>query len=864
MKGKINPPRIANWLLSRLLGEAQAEEFLGDLEEIYQDRFSSKGKFHAKGMYWLDTLHLLLGFTSFRKNTIHRPAMFKHNLLLSWRIMRRDKAFSLINISGLTLGMLVALFIVFWIKDEWSYDKFHKNRDHIYSVFRHTKFTDEVFTGNAVPYPLVQALEEDYPDVEKMALIRQRPPSILQGNEIMGRASGFYANADFFSLFSWKLLAGDTAVLLQDPYSVVISASLAEKYYGSDWKADNAAVGQHILVNNDKEYRVTGVFEDIPSHSSLQFDFVLSIKAYLNHSSGIESWENSNFQLYVQLRPDADVQLVNEKIKLLQNEHIEGFSSEIFLHPLTKLHLGASFENGTPVLSKMSYYIRIFSLVAFFILLIAGINFINLTVAKAIDRAKEIGIRKAIGAGRGSIISQFTSHSLLLVGISFAFAILLFFLALPLFNTLTGKDVIIQFMDRATILSFAGIGLLSVAITSLYPALFLSSLQAVQVLKGSFRLSNRGLLMRKSMVVFQFAISVLLIVGTLTIYKQISYIQSKNLGLDRENVIYTHLNQSLREKLPAVKEELLRQPGIEWVSSSSQSPLDVTSGTHSYAWPGLVEESRKEIHTLSIDYDFLEVMDMKLQKGRDFDMAFRTDSISYLVNEAFQQFMGEENPVGKRVEMYGREAGSIIGVVEDFHISSLHHKIEPLIISLKPEDTYRLFVRTQAGKAKEALASLEKVYEEFSPNVPFDYYFLDENFHATYQKELVVGHLAIALTALAVLIACLGLLGLTTFTAHQRLKEISIRKTLGANVPSILFLLTRDFVLLIVWALLVALPLSYWLMQQWLHNFAYHINIDLSIFLLAAGGLIIITLLTISIQTLKVAIVNPAEILRSE
>lgn len=864
MKRNTNPPRLANWLLGRILGEAQAEEFLGDLEEIHQDRFSRKGKFYAKGMYWLDTLHLLVGFSSFRKLKINRPNMFKHNLLVSWRMLKRDKAFSLINISGLTLGMLVALFIVFWIKDEWSYDKFHKNHDRIYSVFRHTTFADQVFTGNSVPYPLVQTLEEDYPEVEKMALIRQRPPSVLLGNEIMGRANGLYANEAFFSLFSWELMAGDATVLLTDPYSIVISAALAEKYFGSNWKVKDRAIGQSILINNDREFKVTGVFEDIPTHSSLQFDFVLPINEYLSSANGIEHWDNSNFQLYLQLRQDADVAQVNEKIKLLQNEHIEGFTSEIFLHPLAELHLGASFENGTQVLSKMSYYIRIFSLIAFFILLIAGINFINLTIAKAIDRAKEIGIRKAIGAGRMSIISQFTSHSLLLVGISFAFAILLFFLALPLFNTITGKNVIIQLIDTATIFSFASIGLLSVAITALYPAIFLSSLQAVQVLKSSFRLTNRGLLMRKGMVVFQFAVSVLLIVGTLTIYKQIRYIQSKNLGLDRENVIYTHLNRTLREKLPSIKEELLRMPGIEWVSSSSQSPLDVTSGTHSYAWPGLSEESRTEIHTLSVNYDFLEVMDMKLTQGRDFDSSFGSDSVSYVVNEAFQQLMGVENPIGKRVEMWGRETGAIIGVVGDFHMSSLHHKIEPLIMLLRPEDTHRLFVRTQAGKAKEALASLEKIYKEFSPHVPFDYQFLDENFHATYQRELVVGHLAIVLTALAVLIACLGLLGLTTFTAHQRLKEISIRKTLGANVPGILFLLSKDFVLLITWALVVALPLSYWLMQQWLHNFAYHINIDLGVFLLAAGGLFIITLLTISVQTLKVAIVNPAEILRSE
>lgn len=864
MKDNSNPPRLANWLLTKLLGDAQAEEFLGDLEEIYQDRYSRNGKFKAKGMYWLDTLHLILGFTSFRRNKNRRPIMFKHHLLLSWRILKRDKAFSLINISGLTLGMMVALFIVFWIKDEWSYDRFHQNSDQIYSVFRHSKFTDAVYTGNSVPYPLVQKLEEDYPEVEKMALIRQKPPVVLQDNDVMGRAAGFYANEDFFSLFSWQLLAGEASGLLHDPYSIVISASLAEKYYGKGWKESNGAIGQSILVNNDKEYTVTGVFEDIPKNSSIQFDFVLSIQAYLGSTAGLDSWDNSNFQLYVQLRPDAAANKINEKIKLLQNDHIEGFSSEIFLHPLSELHLGASFEDGQKVLSSMAYYIRIFSLVAFFILLIAGINFINLTIAKAMDRAKEIGVRKAIGAGRMSIVNQFTSHSLLLVTISFAFAILLFFLALPLFNSLVGKKIVIDSIDGAALLIFSGIGLLSVAITALYPAVFLSSLQAVQALKGSFRLSIRGLFLRKSMVIFQFAISVLLIVGTLTIYKQIRYIQSKNLGLDRENVIYTHLNQALREKLPSIREELLRKPGIEFVSSSSQSPLDITSGTHSYAWPGLAEEGRKEIRTLSINFDFLDVMDMKIKQGRDFDTAFGADSIHYLVNEEFKRYIGVEDPIGKRVEMWGREAGSIIGVVEDFHMSSLHHQIEPLIMVLRPMDTYRLFVRTQAGKTQEAIASLEEIYEEFSPNVPFSYYFLDEQFQASYEREIVVGYLAIVLTTLAVLIACLGLLGLTTFAAHQRLKEISIRKTLGANFSSILLLLSKDFILLVVWALLAALPLSYLLMRQWLSNFAYHVKIDLGIFLLTAGGLIIITLITISWQTIKVAIVNPANILRSE
>lgn len=864
MSKNTHPPRLANWLLIRFLGEAQGEEFLGDLAEIYQDRYAAKGAFYAKCMYWLDALHLILGFTSFRRNKNRRPILFKHNLLLSWRILQRDKAFSFINISGLTLGMVAALFIVFWIRDEWSYDRFHENSDRIYSVFRHSKFTEEVFTGNSIPYPLVQTLEENYPEVEQMALIRQRPAVVLQDNEVLSRANGFYADDGFFSLFSWQLLAGEANSLLNDPYSIVISASLAEKYYGSSWKSENGAVGQSILVNNDKEYTVTGVFTDVPKHSSLQFDFVLSIKAYLNQARGIDSWDNSNFQLYVQLREDAELSKVNEKIKLVQNEHISDFTSEVFLHPLTDLHLGASFEQGKKVLSRMSYYIRIFSLVAFFILLIAGINFINLTIAKALDRAKEIGIRKAIGADRMSIINQFTSHSLLLVGISFVFAIVLFFLALPLFNTLTGKNIIVDSIDGTTLLSFLGIGGLTVLIASLYPAIFLSSLQAVQALKGSFRLSTRGLFARKSMVVFQFAISVLLIVGTLTVYKQLRYIQSKNLGLDRENVIYTFLNPSLREKLPAVKEELLRKPGIQWVSSSSQSPLDVTSGTHSYHWPGLSQEGRKEIHTLSINYDFLEVMDMQLQQGRAFDPAFGADSITYLINEEFQQYMGIENPIGKKVELYGREAGTIIGVIEDFHMSSLYNEIEPLIMLLRPSDTFRLFMRTEAGKTKEAIASLEAVHQAFSPHVPFTYFFLDEQFQATYESELVVGRLAIALTALAVLIACLGLLGLAAFAAHQRLKEISIRKTLGADVGSLLFLLSKDFIVLVLVALIVALPLSYLLIKQWLNNFAYHIGIDFGIFLLAAGGLIGITLLTISWETLKVAIVNPAKILRSE
>ncbi|NRB46126.1 MAG: ABC transporter permease [Saprospiraceae bacterium] len=859
-----NPPRLASWLLIRFLGETQGEEFLGDLAEIYQDRYTNHGALHAKCMYWLDAVHLILGFTSFRRNRNRRPTLFKHHLLLSWRILQRDKAFSFINISGLTLGMLAALLIVFWIRDEWSYDRFHEKSDQIYSVFRHSTFTNEVFTGNSVPYPLVETLEKDYPEVEQMALIRQRPQAILQDNEIMGRASGFLANSDFFSLFSWQLLAGEASTLLDDPYSIVISASQAEKYYGPNWKNENAAVGQSILVDNNQEYLITGVFEDVPAHSSIQFDFVLSIKAYLSQAQGINSWDNSNFQLYVQLREDADLSRVNEKIKLVQNDHIDGFTSEVFLHPLTDLHLGASFEQGKKVLSGMSYYIRIFSLVVFFILLIAGINFINLTITKALDRAKEIGIRKAIGAGRMSILHQFISHSLLLVVISFVFAIILFYLALPLFNTLTGKNIIVDSIDSTTLLAFVGIGGLTVLIASLYPAIFLSSLQAVQVLKGSFRLSKRGLFARKSMVVFQFAISVLLIVGTLTVYKQLHYIQSKNLGLDRENVIYTFLNPTLREKLPALKEELLRQAGIQSVSSSSQSPLEVTSGTHSYSWPGLAEEGRKEIHTLSIDYDFLEVMDMQLQQGRTFDTAFGADSITYLINEEFQQYMGIENPIGEKVTLYGRDVGTIIGVVEDFHMSSLYNEIEPLIMLLRPNNTFRLFLRTEAGKTKEAIAGLEAVYKAFSPDVPFTYLFLDEQYQATYENELVVGRLSIALTALAVLIACLGLLGLATFAAHQRLKEISIRKTLGADVGSLLFLLSKDFMVLVLLALIIALPLSYLLMGQWLNSFAYHIAIGSGIFLTAAGGLIGITLLTISWETLKVAIVNPAKILRSE
>ena len=792
---------------------------------------------------------------------IWRLSMLKNYLKVAFRTLFRQKGYSFLNVAGLSVGLACAFLIALWIRDEVSYDRFHENGDRIYRVMRHVYSGDQIQTSDAVTWNLARVLKEAYPEVEDVALMTWPENLVFNRGERSARENGRHASPDFFTMFSWNLIQGEPAAVLQDPTSVVLSASLAEKYFGSDWRERDGAVGQTIRIDNREDFTVTGVFEDIPHPSSLRFDFVLPIEEFERRNAWLSDWNNSGLRLFVRTRQGADAKALSEKIVNLQNDHIEQFRSDLFLQPYTDQHLYSTFKDGVLTGGRIEY-VRIFGVVALIIVLIACINFMNLATARSMRRAREIGVRKTVGAGRRALVGQFMGESLLLVLVAFALAMGLVVATLPVFNTLTEKAVTIAELGGSMLLVFAGIGLLTALLAGTYPAFYLSSFNAVRILRGTFRLSGGSARLRQGLVVSQFAMSTLLIVGTVIVYQQIGYIHAKNLGLDRENVIYLPL-EDMGEQFDVAKEELLKQPGIASVTSTSSNPLSVGSNTHSVSWRGKDPNSSISMNIITVNFEFLDVMKMELVAGRDFDPSFGTDSVNYIINEQALEVMGFENPIGERLSFWGN-TGAIVGVVKDFHMASLYTEIKPTIIRLRPQNTRMLFVRTEPGQTQHALAGLEAIYSRFNPGYPFEYQFLDESFRQTYRGETVIGKLASYFTALALFIAGLGLFGLAAFTAQQRTKEIGVRKVLGATVSNLVVLLSKDFIALVLTAFVVTVPLSYFVMENWLSNFAYRVEIGAGIFVLTGVLVVLMALLTVSYQAVKAALADPVKSLRYE
>ena len=547
---------------------------------------------------------------------------------------------------------------------------------------------------------------------------------------------------------------------------------------------------------------------------------------------------------------------LSKKITNIQNDHIEQFRSDVFLQPYT------GFKDGKLVGGRIEY-VRIFSGVAVIILLIACINFMNLSIAHAMRRTREIGIRKAVGAGRRSLVKQFMGESFILVFIAFVLALTIVITFLPFFNDLNDKGITISDLGGSTFLKFTGIGILTVILAGFYPAFYLSSFDTVRILRGTFRLSGGSAHLRKGLVIFQFAISILLIFGTITVYQQINYIHSKNIGLDRENVIYLPLEGQMRTKFSTIIEELRLKPGIAAVTSTDSSPLDIGSNTHSVSWRGKDSESQVSMKIISVNFDFLDVMKIELVAGRGFDADFGTDKINYLVNQKALEVMGFEHPLGEKLSFWGNTE-DIVGVVRDFHMSSFYSEIEPTIIQLHPRNPGWIYLRTNPGRTRDALAGVEEIFRQFNPEYPFEYHFLDESYRQMYRSEMVIGKLATYFAAIALFIACLGLFGLAVYAAERRTREIGIRKVLGATIIQIIAMLNKDFLIPVVIGFLITLPFAWYLMNQWLQNFAYRIEINGITYLLAGLAAVVVALLTVSWQAISAALMNPADSLKNE
>ena len=689
------------------------------------------------------------------------------------------------------------------------------------------------------------------------------------------KQSGTYAGADFFKMFSYHLLEGDATKALQTPSDIAISKKMADNFFGSPAEA----IGKTIRYQNKRDFKITAVFDNVPQNSTTQFEYILNWQTFLESyfealdslvkgDSRSNEWTNSGPGCYIMLRKGTDAKAFEKKIaRFLDNYNKEQTPRDYIRLGIQRygdVYLHSNFDENGNISGGRIQYVRLFSIVAVFILLIACINFMNLTTARSAKRAKEIGVRKVVGAMRSSLTRQFIGEALLITLLSVTVALGIAILVLPQFNQLTGKHILMPFNSASFWLSIAALLFVTGFISGSYPALYLSSFNPVRVLKGTLKFSSSALWFRKGLVVFQFMLSIILIIVTIVISQQVNYIRSVNLGYNRENLIYIPLEGELPGKFEVFKTQALDMPGIKNITRMSQNLTQIVTKTGGVEWEGKDPNSGIEFTWSMVGYDFTKTLNAQIVQGRDFSKNFATDSVGYILNETALKITGYKDPIGKPFTFWQKK-GTIIGVIKDFHFNSLHETISPLVLSLG-ENTLlgRVLVRTEPGKTKEALASFEKICKALNPKFPFTYRFYDEEYAKLYKSEQVVGQLANYFALLAIFIAGLGLLGLVMFTAEQRTKEFGIRKVLGASPVTLFNLLSKEFLLLVLIALVIASPLAWLAMNNWLQNYAYKVGISWWMFVIAGGAAISIALITVSFQAIKAAIANPVKSLRTE
>jgi putative ABC transport system permease protein len=789
--------------------------------------------------------------------------MLKNYIKTAWRNLFRNKAFSLINILGLALGMACSLLMMLWVKDELDIDSFHQYDDDLYSVYERQYHDGQIDGGFNTPGLMAEEMKTVFPEVDFASSFAWNELETFEANNKILKVDGNYACEDFFKMFSYPLLQGDAATALKAPVDVAISRKMATDFFGSP----EEAFGKSIRFNNTKDFEVSAVFEDVKGNSSLKFDYLINWQTFIENNNWAKDWGNNGPNTFLKLRAGADPAAFEKKItKFIDNynkQQSEIWYVELGIQKFSDRYLYSTFNNGKIVGGKIQY-VRLFTVVAVFILLIACINFMNLTTARSVKRAKEIGVRKVVGAFRTALVRQFIGEALMIALFSFVAAILVVWLFLPFFNSVTRKEISLPF-DQPF---FWGTVVLLTLVTGLiagsYPAFYLSSFNPVGVLKGALKFRNSKLWFRKSLVVFQFVLSIGLIISTIVVSKQVDYIQSAHLGYDRENLIYIPLEGTLPEKYQVFKEQGLTSPGVATISRITQSPTAIHNGTGGVQWEGKDPTSMVQFTQAAIGYDFLEAMKLRMAAGREYSKEFPGDSVGYIVNETAAKLFNYKDPIGMPLTFWGTK-GHIVGVVHDFHFTSFHHAIRPLVLRLGENMGHGwALVRTEPGKAKEAIASLGKICKELNPAFPFTYKFSDAEYDEMYKSEQIVSTLANGFAFLAIFISCLGLLGLAMFTAEQRTKEIGIRKILGAPLHSLFTLLSKEMLLLVSAAIVIASPLAWYAMENWLNDYTYRTDIPLWIFLVAGSTAIMIALATISFQTLKALLSDPVKSLRSE
>jgi putative ABC transport system permease protein len=794
--------------------------------------------------------------------------MLKNYFKVALRNLSRHRVFSFINTFGLSIGITCTVLILLWVQDELNFDRFNRNADKIYRIIQH----DTDGKNSRSPAQLGPAAATAITEINNYTRIVKLPRlAFKRAANTFYEDNGIIVDSQFFKMFDFILLKGNPKTILADPGDIVITESLAKKYFGN-----NNPVNKTILVDGQNEVKVTGVLKDIPRQSHIQFDFVMPFSLWeILSSSDVHSWGAFNYTTYLQLKKNADINSVSIKINKLASERIPTavlpFWKSFELQPLMKCHTDADISNnqylGSFTITEDKDTIYMFILISFFVLFLACINFMNISTARSGTRIKEIGMKKIIGSSRAQLILQFLGEFFLISIIAFLFAMVLVELFLPYFNQISGKEIVVN--HKGNLIPYLLIILLVTLMGGFYPAVYLSSLNPIRILKGQLIGQVRTKKIISFLVVFQFAVSIILVAGTFIVYKQLRFIQNKKLGFQKENIVYMYIDPKVGSNYNAFKGELLKNSNILSVTAKDCLPTDLRRNLTEFYWDKKQPGQEVLMELIGVDYQYFDMLNIKFAEGRNFSKEFSTDANAFILNEEAVKQTGIKSPIGKKLATWNKK-GVIVGVIKNTNFKSLHQKVNPQVYNIMnnpgAEAAYTgvILVKINGKAQSDALSYIKSIWEKINPNSPFEYHFLDQIYEKLYLAEQRTRVLFNYFSFIAILIACLGLYGLAAFTAEKRKKEIGIRKTLGADIKTIVAMFTNDFTKLVLISNLIAYPVGYFFMNKWLQNFAYRIEISWWIFALAGGLALTIALMTVSFQAIRAATTNPIESLRYE
>ena len=787
--------------------------------------------------------------------------MIKNYLKTTLRSLLKNRSYSFLNIAGLAIGIACASLIFLWVQDELTYDHNFEKHDRLYTIYENQTYESKISTFHATPGPMAKVLKAEIPGIKTAARMTGGDDLLFAIGDKTITEKGNYADPEILSILNLPFISGKAANAFQQLHSVVINETMAKKFFG-----DADPMGKTLRVNNEQDYTVTGVFKDLPKNSTMQFQWLSPMENIDHKQPWMDMWGANWARTYVELEPSANLAAVNQKLDHFIAGKTQNKNTTVcFLFAMNDWNLHNNFTDGKMDGGKIQY-VRLFSFIAWIILLIACINFMNLSTARSEQRAKEVGVRKVMGAGKGKLVGQFIGEAVIMSFIAVLVAVGLIYITIPSFNNLVQKELSVNIFEPLHLIYLISISIITGLLAGSYPAFYLSSFNPIAVLKNIRIKSSSGSgFIRQSLVVMQFSVSIILIIGTIIIYQQIQHVKSRELGFTKNNLIYLTLQGKQADQFPSVYHDLM-QTGVVADAALSDNPvLEIGSNTDNYSWDGKDASKNPLISWQNVSPQFVSTMGMKLVAGRDFYPQAALDSNNVIINEAFAKQMGKEGKVGGILRDGGKKAYQITGIVNDYLYNDMYAAAQPLLLYSHPAGTSILSIRFKAGTdLRDALNRAGAIIKADSPGYPFEYKFIDSDFDQLFKTETLTGTLSGVFASLAIFISCLGLFGLAAYTAERRIKEIGIRKVLGASVSGLVGLLSKDFLKLVIISCLLAFPLAWLALSKWLQTYQYHITINLWVFTLAGIAALLIALATVSFQAVKAALMNPVKSLKNE